>query len=149
MTVSGHAIVGALIAITVKQPALVLPLALLSHYVLDTLPHFGYAGKGYAEALKHPITYVEQAASWAMFVVLALSLRHQSWLVYSAATLAVVPDLMWPYRYFFFERVGKVPPGGALTNFHRHIQWCEREWGVWVEIGFFALCYIALKGLVA
>jgi hypothetical protein len=148
MSIANHSLVGALIALTVKQPVLALPLALLSHYVLDTLPHFGYAGQGYNEALKHPLTYIEQPFSWAAFVLLVVTLRDQGWLVYAAAAVAVSPDLMWPYRYFFFERVGKKPPGGGLTNFHRHIQWCERSWGVGVEIVFFGVFFSILLRLL-
>ena len=37
---------GAVIAFTVKKPLLALPLAVLSHFVLDSIPHFGDNNQG-------------------------------------------------------------------------------------------------------
>ena len=42
---TNHMVTGAVIALVVKQPALALPLAFLSHFVLDALPHYGERGE--------------------------------------------------------------------------------------------------------
>jgi hypothetical protein len=139
MTIANHTLAAAVIAGAIKQPALVLPLAFASHFVLDALPHYGYAGQGYGEALKHKLTYIEQSGSIIALLTVLYLLRNQGVLSYIAAFVAISPDLMWPYRYFFFERLGKQPPGGYLTNFHRKIQWCERPWGILVEMLAFAV----------
>jgi hypothetical protein len=41
MTGFNHGMTGAAIALAVKQPALAVPLAFLSHFVTDMIPHFG------------------------------------------------------------------------------------------------------------
>ena len=62
MTITNHLLAGSLIGLTVAQPALAIALAFASHFVMDALPHFGYAGqKGYSEVLKHRLTYVVAA----------------------------------------------------------------------------------------
>jgi hypothetical protein len=43
---------GAIIALAISQPLIALPLAFVSHFVLDALPHYGYGGGGW------PIEYV-------------------------------------------------------------------------------------------
>lgn len=133
MTVTNHALAGGILAVALKQPMLVFPLAFASHFVLDALPHFGFARQGYGEALKHKYIYVEQAINLVLLVFVLVLFSGHGWLPYLAAFVAISPDLMWPYRYFFFERKGKTPPGGPITRFHRWIQWCERPWGIVVE----------------
>jgi hypothetical protein len=41
MTGFNHGMAGAVIALTVKQPVLAVPLAFLSHFATDMIPHFG------------------------------------------------------------------------------------------------------------
>jgi len=58
MTITNHILAGAIIGAVIKEPALALPIAFASHFVMDALPHFGYEGnKGYGEALKHKLSY--------------------------------------------------------------------------------------------
>ena len=41
MTTTAHALTGAAIAVVIKKPKLAIPLAFLSHFACDALPHFG------------------------------------------------------------------------------------------------------------
>ncbi len=149
MTASNHAIAGAVIALTVRQPILVVPLAFLSHFVLDTLPHYGYPGhKGFNEVLKHKLFYFVE--SWDVVAMLGLVfvLRGQGVLPYLAGLTAISPDFIWLYRYIFFERKGLTrPSSGWFTLFHQNIQRFERPWGVGVEVIWFALMFSVLAGL--
>jgi hypothetical protein len=143
MTISNHVLVGSLIAVTIKEPALVLPLALLSHYAIDALPHFGYPGHGgYGEALKHKATLAVEGLNIIGIIILLFTVHFSVWVVSAAVILALLPDIEWPYRYLFFERKGLKPPETILTRFHGRIQWCERWWGIFVEVGFFAVVYV-------
>ena len=137
MTISNHLLVGATIATVVKEPLLALPLAFASHFALDALPHFGYNNGGYAALFKHRLTYVMMVLDVVGVTLIALTFDLAQPLVWLCAFLALLPDVEWPYRYFLFERRGKTPPTTILTNFHNQAQWCERQWGFWVEIVFF------------
>lgn len=143
MTAANHILTGSLIAFAVKQPAYAIPLSFASHFVLDSLPHFGWHEQGFGALLKHKLTYFVEFLGLLGIVFLAATGIFGWNLVTLCALIAVSPDLSWVYRYVFYERRHKKPPDTFLTTFHRRIQWCERPWGALVEIiffvGFFAL----------
>lgn len=141
MTTSNHLFAGAVIALTIKQPLLAAPLALMSHFVLDALPHYGHGGPGYGGLFKFKLTYLIEAFNLVGIPLLIYLLWGQSIWVFAAALLALSPDFVWVYRYFWYERYGSLPPGSRFTRFHHRIQW-ERPWGITVEL-------LALVGLVA
>lgn len=41
MIATNHALTGAAIAVVIKQPILAIPLAFVSHFICDAIPHFG------------------------------------------------------------------------------------------------------------
>ncbi len=139
MNTLNHAAAGAGISLAVSQPLLALPMAFVSHFVLDALPHHGHPNNGgYIEALKHKrLTYFSLGYESVGLVFLISLLFGQPWYVWMAGIIAVSPNLKWPYRYWFYERKGNLPPeADALTKFHQWVQWCERPWGIAVEICF-------------
>jgi hypothetical protein len=144
MTTSNHIYTGAVIALAVQNPILALPLAFASHFVLDALPHYGYDGEGYGEAVKHKLTFVMESVNIIGIPLLVYLLWGQSPWVWLAAVLAISPDFMWIYRYFWFERKGLVPPAGPITRFHKRIQWCERKWGILVEVPFLIIVILTV-----
>jgi hypothetical protein len=146
MTTSNHIYAGAIIALTVKDPAVALPLALLSHFVLDALPHYGH--ENYTEALKHRLTYVMESVNLIGIPLLVYLLWGQSVWVWLAAIVALSPDLAWVYRYTRYERRGRLPRDGLLTRFHKGIQRYEVHWGIYVEYMFFILFVCVLYRLV-
>lgn len=144
MTTGNHILVGTLIAVTVKQPVLVLPLAFASHFVLDSLPHYGYEGNGYGVAMKHKTTFVMEALGIAGIILLLTTGLYGLNLVTLASIVAVSPDFEWIYRYFIYERRGLELHDTLFTKFHKKVQWGERKWGIYVEVPFFAVGYCIL-----
>lgn len=138
MTTSNHVITGAVIAVAIKQPAAALPLAFLSHFVLDFIPHFGYKGhRGFTEVFKHRLSFVVIAFDALMVAWLVGSFRQYGLIAYLGGLAAIAPDFIWLYRYYGFERHGKKPPVNKFANWHNQIQWCERPWGLMIEIAWF------------
>jgi hypothetical protein len=148
MTTSNHAFTGAAIALTVQQPFLGLLLALVSHFVLDALPHYGRESASLADWAKHRLTWAVEALNLIGLPLLIWLLWGQSWWVFGAAVMAVAPDVTWMYRYFWYERFGLNPATWALTRFHINIQWGERPWGSIVELTFFVGVSAVLFSLV-
>jgi hypothetical protein len=144
VTLANHFLAGGLVAVTVKQPALVVPLAIASHFALDALPHHGYNRGGYATALKHKATFLLEAGGIVGLLVLFTTGIFGWNLATAGGLLGILPDAEWPFRYLLYERKGKRPPETFITRFHRKIQWCERPWGWMVEICFFLAGYILL-----
>lgn len=150
MTATNHAALGAVIALTVKEPILVLPLAVISHYALDALPHFGYpGGGGFAEAFKHRLTFLYGLFDFITLVVFIILIWQLNWLVYVAAATAVAPDIANIYRYYFRERKGLSKPseGNIISRFHHRIQWCTYPWGILVELAMTTLLFLLITYL--
>lgn len=139
--------VGAIIALTIKEPVLALPLAFASHFVLDALPHFGYKNGGYGYALK------QRASALAVFfdllgvIILFMLLSGASKLVYTAMFLTYAPDIYNFLRYWFLEKNTKKFKIDRFTKFHRGIQWCERRWGLFVEIPLNILLLVLVSNI--
>lgn len=138
MNATNHAAAGVVIAVVIKEPAVALPLAFLSHFALDALPHFGYKERGFANFFKQRLTYLVVALDIVGVMTLLYLIRDSSWIIYVSGILAVSPDFAWYYRYFFLERKDLSNPGedNAFDRWHSRIQWCERPWGLIVEVLF-------------
>lgn len=151
MTVTNHMMTGALIAVAVHRPILAIPLALLSHFVTDTLPHYGYGDVPFKERdsqnhflVKQTIdTYFALGLIWFVPYLLRGTVTPvvTTWCMLAA----FIPDIIWPYQYVMAHRKGKYPPLNWYTRFHKAIQWCERPWGAYVELVWLLGVITALK----
>ncbi len=150
MTATNHAVTGAVIALAVKQPALALPLAFLSHFALDALPHFGF--KNWHERQEHKKLFLVQTVtdlSLALLMCLLLFLKAPLVLL-TGAILAMSPDLMWGFRFVVREKMGTLPPPpeNIIEKFHKGIQKFESVVGLWIEIPYgIAVTWILLLHL--
>lgn len=137
MTATNHAITGAIIAVTIDKPVIALPLALLSHFVTDMLPHFGYKGHlGYGEKLKRKLAVfmmVIDPIAFIPFIALLLA-HHVSFWIYAAAFLALAPDFHDFIAHFVFKKPKQF---NWFSRMASKIQWCERPWGAFVELAWY------------
>ena len=136
MTTTNHMLTGAVISMAVTQSYLAIPLAIVSHFVLDALPHFGEVGvgkEGYFSRLKRTVIIVDALIAG---VVLAWLLIYSHWLAAVCAIAAVSPDFVWIYREAVIRLKGSIKPRNAFSRFHEQIQWGERPWGLIIEIVF-------------
>lgn len=152
MTATNHMLTGAVIAATVQQPFLVVPLAILSHFVLDMFPHFGVEESDTADRNNHPLFRKVLATdltilTLALILVPVLFHGEVSWWVLLLGMLAAwIPDVVW-LVHFWHDHKGRVrKPPHRLTRFHQRIQWLEHPRGIVVEVIWFvgALVVLAL-----
>lgn len=149
MTATNHAITGALIASVIDKPLIALPLAFLSHFVLDALPHFGVE---VGDVFKRNVTWQFRTVlisditlTLIMFFTLLALLPQHRLLTGSCMFLATSPDLVWGYRFFRELKTGKYrPPKDLFSKFHLNIQWSETPRGALVEF----IWFIAITALV-
>lgn len=139
MMATSHALSGAAIAIAVKEPMLALPLAFVSHFALDILPHIGFdefGGHLKKKVLFHRILKLD-ALLLALFMAY-LILNSAGMLVIACVVLAGSPDAIWAYRYVFQEKFGqrKPRPKSLFSRFHSKIQWSQTLKGSFVEVPF-------------
>lgn len=149
MTTTNHMLTGAVISVVVTQPILAIPLAVISHFIQDSLPHFGEIGvdkEGYFSPLKRTVIIVDILLS---IIVLSWLLMHQPWLAAVCAVAAVSPDFVWIYREAVIRLKVSIKPRNAFSRFHEQIQWGERPWGLIIEIVFAFAMLQLLRSLVS
>jgi hypothetical protein len=146
MTGTNHALTGAVIAGVIGVPILAAPVAFLSHFVLDSLPHFG-------EEVS-PLTKFTKKVWLLDFIVLLVFLGFlvvtSNWLLLVGALFAILPDFAWVYRFVFKEKLGKIKPSkmNKLNSFHSSIQNYETKEGIAVEIVWFILSSTILYSFI-
>lgn len=143
MTGTNHYLAGVASAVVFKNPALAIPVAFASHFVLDALPHFGLQfSKDRAKVLLSISTI--DILLLAMSVVFTVH-SYPIWYVFAGLT-AVSPDFAWVYRFTIREKFGKLPPPptNRFNNWHASLQKLESVWGGFVEIGFLIFLSLVL-----
>lgn len=146
MTATNHVLAGAVIAAAVHQPAIALPLAFLSHFLLDALPHYGdREDPARALARLKWVLPVDSAVALAVLLSLVL-LGPLHWqIVVLGGVLGASPDLLQIPRYIRYLRTGNsAPDKDWLSRFHHIIQWGERSWGIFAEIIYAGILLVLL-----
>jgi hypothetical protein len=141
MTGLNHAVTGALVAAAIDKPALALPAALLSHFVIDAIPHWNYRFNPDI-ARRQTVMLADLALSSALILILAVTVEANPYLIILGGLLGILPDAMW-LRYFISGRSSVTGSPKRLINrlrkFHFWIQWSETSWGLAIEAVWFPL----------
>ena len=146
MTAINHGLTGVAIGTIVQSPW-ALPLALLSHFLLDAIPHFGLAKRN-TIFLIYLFFDALATATLLFWVILTTS---QPLLLASCLILATSPDLVWAYKWF--KEVKHNQPfssgSGPITRFHTKIQWFEKPVGIIVEVFWAAAMLLIITNNLA
>lgn len=144
MTGTNHAITGALIATVTTRPIIALPAALLSHFIIDTVPHWNYKLPD-GVVVKRIAIISDLALSVVVTGLIAFLVSDSWWLTVLAAGLAILPDTMW-LPNMLYDKPTKPDSSliGRLRLFHMKIQWSETTAGALVEVAWFfaVLCLV-------
>lgn len=142
MTGLNHALTGAAIGVAFRQPLLVVPLAILSHFILDMVPHFDHEVYRYGGKYYRQIVATDGLITIAVIVGLMLTLPQLAFVMALGAFCAVLPDLPWQYYYTHGR------PKNWYFNFHTKIQWFERPPGLLVEASYLVFIGASLLALI-
>lgn len=136
MTATNHVLAGTVIALVIKQPLLVAPLAFLSHFLLDMFPHFGGAAF-YSYGHKHFMKVIAADGLLCIATLLGASMLNPALTVaiFVAGFFAVLPDLFWLDHF-------KNKREHWFYTFHQWIQWYEKPLGALTEITFCLLAFL-------
>jgi hypothetical protein len=148
MTATNHALTGAIIGLTVHNPWLAVPAALVSHLVCDVIPHFGSADKNILKKRRF-VNYLFVDAFLCGLLVVLLALTHPAywWLGAVCAFVAASPDFL-SIRRFVTVRRGKKFVYTKLERFLKQIQWFERPIGAVVEVAWLVGCLTVLSAII-
>lgn len=122
MIAVNHALTGGVIALAIKEPAIALPLALLSHFAVDYIPHWSMNPK-YAFKRKFNIYLTLDTLICILLAVLSVIYLPNGLLVAVCMFLAASPDFMWAYHRLYREKIkGLKRDYGPIAKFHSAIQ---------------------------
>ena len=146
MTATNHALTGAIIGLSLGNTLIAVPIALASHFVLDSLPHFGVGKDATTKSWFPKLLTIDILGCFILVAVLAHA-QPQHWLTAAVAAFAATsPDFMWLPG---FIRFNKGQPQKAARNiimrFHAWIQWYQQPLGALVEA---AWAFIAVAVLI-
>jgi hypothetical protein len=129
VTAPNHALTGALIGLTVHEPLLAAPLAFLSHFACDAVPHYDPStpdGVGRLSSKEFIRDFLVIGGSLCILLIIVLAVtRPQYWLLAAiCAFLATSPDLFWLPRFLRIMRTHTDRPHRSwFLRFHARIQW--------------------------
>jgi len=141
MLAINHAFSGALLGLTVGEPWVAVPLAFLSHFAQDAVPHYDLPGDETAR-LRHTSfarQLVVDAVLCGILVLILALIRPKHWISAAiCAFLATSPDLMW-IRKFWQTRFKACESTNIFPweRFHTKIQWRTGRGLWWVEAMWF------------
>lgn len=141
MLAINHALGGAIIGLSVSNPALAVPLAFVSHFALDSLPHFDPPGDEKTRLNSKAFRIQLLCDAFLCFVlVLCLAIsRPVDWVLSAiCAFIATTPDLLWIPMFIKVKYRGQEPTkDNWFYKFHHAIQWKTGPGLWWVEALWF------------
>ena len=155
MTMTNHFMTGALVAVIFRRPEVAIPVAFASHFVIDALPHYGY---GYIHPKERDRQNrfifkqtIDAYTALALFWIVPYLLRNYlAPLITGACMLAAfIPDAIWTLHFVKAQRGHAYPELNWFNRLHKAIQWCERSWGIYVEVMWFAITILATVAITS
>jgi hypothetical protein len=140
-----HLLVGAAIVKVVPEPAISLPLAFLSHFVFDSIPHWDGSPKAPFNK-KTTFGIILDYLFGISLLYLATAGFENQYLIWLGAFLATLPDfILGTYKHYltFFEKYSFI----AIPNrFHMSIQRNVSFWpGLVITIATIAVCLFIIN----
>lgn len=138
------------IAILTKNPFVAMPLAVLSHYILDSLPHYGFKvweqrNIGIFKIIFRTMLILDVFV-FSIFILFLIKNNVPAW-YYLAGIFGYLPDLAWWYIWLIPEKFGTVRAElNFINRFHSNIQKFERLWGLIPEVIYGTTLFVIIRG---
>lgn len=143
MTGFNHTLMGSLIGVIVPPPCVPI-VALVSHFVLDAVPHSGQnkwayikPDGSYSRGFKIQLIIDATLCFAALFFAIWL-FPEKRILITIGAFFAAGPDFLWLFQKHAKDRLTR-----GFYTFASKIQWAELPWGWILEIAY-AICFIGI-----
>lgn len=138
-----HVLIGAVIATAIPNPAVALPLALVSHFVTDYIPHWNphinteLKATGKISTRSKLIILLDAGLALMLGTYIAAT-RGNFIMIMLACFLAVLPDVAEIPYYFLGMKIGWVD---KLIVWQRNHQWNVKPvWGILSQVIIVAVC---------
>lgn len=140
MLLTNHALTGAVIGLASGNPVVAAPLAFVSHFVLDSTPHFSLPWLDFKKRGGRIVGVLDCTGALIAYLSLLHFFPHQ-WLVITVGVFfACLPDLLYLPDIFF-----NYIPSKKLLRFHAKIQWSETPQGLITDAAWGSLMIYLLS----
>ena len=141
-----HALTGGLLALTLPAP-IALPLAFVSHFVLDMLPHYGIKNSERDKSNFWKVFFTIDAFATLGLAIYAITNRPEI-TIFLGGLFATMPDYIWVARVIRTRSFDLSKNGYRFTKWHARIQGYERPWGIWIEIPVAVVLFYVVFGVL-
>lgn len=151
MTAVNHTVMGSIVVASVGNPLVGLPLALISHFLLDALPHFGAHTVADPKSREFRAVMATDTLLTVAFLAMVAFAGHRVglpvWLLPVGGLMGWLPDVMW-YKHYQSDLRGEKKQWDRMRKFHKSIQRYERSWGWLVEVLVFIVLVLLLNHII-
>lgn len=133
-----HALAGGLIGKLLPWP-IAIPAAIVSHFLLDMLPHYGISAHKRDHSKFWKIFFITD-----FFAALSLAfwaIGNQYYLIYICGQLAVLPDFVWVAHVIRKRSFNFTMVKSRYEKWHIAIQKYEFSKGLWIELPLAAFLF--------
>lgn len=147
MTATAHAVVGTFFAARIADPVIALPLSFISHYALDTIPHWDTATNRKSKSEKRLL--IESTIDGVIAIVLSLGIytfvfNLDNYLYLGLIVGAsVFPDILTVLTRFIVKK------HNVLWNWNNRLQIrlnrrMQLPWGILTQVAAVGIVYVLL-----
>jgi hypothetical protein len=126
-----HALTGALLALKIEQPLVLVPMALGSHLVLDALPHYGYPELDLDHRRWVVTGIIDGVLTVGAVMVIYLAWPQRIGHILIGVLAAVLPDLVYIPQVLVGWQ-----PNTWWHRLHGRVQWAEFPRGLMVDVAW-------------
>lgn len=148
-----HILIGMIIGVQLKSPWLIIPIAIISHFVLDAIPHwdgdfdkkkFKKTGKASISEIDMVVKYLDIIAS--VSVIIYFYMQSDRGLMVLGAVMAILPDLS---KIGYLTKLRNTKGYMRFIMFHSNIQGeTTMKNGLSIQAVFFILLIIVLLNII-
>lgn len=142
MFLTNHTLSGAVLALNIHNPVLLVPAAFMSHLALDSLPHFGHPGMNFKQLPGTAIAFIDCSLALTSYLLIIHHWPQHWFMITVGIFFACLPDLLYIPEIFLNIRIWK-----SLYNLHHNVQWGEFPGGIAIEGIWAAAMLHLLKGI--
>lgn len=146
MTLTGHAVVGAMLAAAIPDPALLVVVGVSSHFALDVLPHWDFGTHWRKKSRNRLIieSFADVLVGWGLAYLLYFYFLggDSLWMLILGVLSAQLPDWVTaPYHFLGW----KFPPFSWVErlsdSLHNKL---DAPWGIVTQVGAVVAIYVLL-----
>ncbi len=142
MLLTNHTLTGVLLGLTIDDYAVLAPVSVASHLVLDMTPHFGHPSMkdGFRGKPFILLGSFDFAVSCIVTAATCIAMPQRTGHILVGVIGADLPDLTYiPIVIFGYKSMYKIPGYRAMISFLARIQWYEHPPGLITEFFWAAL----------